>query len=361
MLIKLIAGMALGLGLGAQAFATTDHNRCPAANADHKPIFRSIPVMPHTASLLCLEGEVLVEFTVNEYGQAVNPIIHESDHPGIFEQAIFDELENWVYQPGCVDGQPTPAQQRTIFEFALEADYLVDCQRRAELLHGESLNLVSDLVAHHLRAMDWLTSTDQTESLESFLAGLQPTYSGDLGRIEQFVLAHIEAWMRTISNRNHSAGQTLDAIHAEALASTNQTPPLHGESLNKLHQQLRENYLIVLERPRDGSPDYNQLLESVSISDDKVHAMVSQFVERPDIDSSPIDALVIQAVALIDEMFELLGRPDADWEVDEEGFVFDSAEDLRQFSRLQQDYIAVHDTIASMADHAARSLDAYRL
>ena len=193
MLMKTMLGLALGLALGTQAAATADQRQCPEANADQKPIFRTSPAMPHTACLLCLEGEVLVEFTVNEHGQAVDPIIHESDHPGIFDQAIFNELERWVYQPKCVDGQPTRAQQRTIFDFVLEADFLADCQRRAELLHGESLDLVSELVAQHLRAIDWLRAADKPEPLESFLESFQPTFSGDLGRIEQFVLGQIES------------------------------------------------------------------------------------------------------------------------------------------------------------------------
>lgn len=65
---------------------------------------RISPDYPHAAKAANLEGEVLVEFVVNETGRVVNPVIVHSTDP-IFEAPTLRAVAKWHFAPGKHDGR----------------------------------------------------------------------------------------------------------------------------------------------------------------------------------------------------------------------------------------------------------------
>lgn len=361
MLTRIAAGVLTGLALCAQAAAAGADARCPVPDAEHAPLFRSIPVCPHTAVLLCLQGEVLVEFTVNEQGRVEDPQILSSDHPGVFDQSVFRELEHWVYRPKCVDGRPTSAQQKTIIDFRLEEDDLAACQRRAELLHGESLELVSELVTFLVTSIDWFMANDQTESLDEALDGVEPVFTGDLGRIERFVHAQLREGMKMGMRQRELTGDGIDELFELAAASGNGPKRLDDETLSELHQRLRSPYVQSLSRPEHLEAEYARLLDSVSMSPDEVEAIVSPFVRIPGQGGSSSDLMLSRPLEVLDELFVLLRAPEIEWSADQSGFHFALGSEQARFHRLVGRYRAYRAMLEEEIGRSVLSLDEYRL
>jgi protein TonB len=49
---------------------------------------------------------VLLEFAINEIGQAMNPVVVESDPRGIFDRSAINAVKKWKYRPMIEDGKP---------------------------------------------------------------------------------------------------------------------------------------------------------------------------------------------------------------------------------------------------------------
>ena len=68
------------------------------------PIVRILPQYP--ASGLGRDGEVELEFSINEEGRAVDIQVVAADPEGVFDQAAVDALSQWLYRPIELAGQP---------------------------------------------------------------------------------------------------------------------------------------------------------------------------------------------------------------------------------------------------------------
>ena len=68
------------------------------------PIVRILPHYP--ASGLGREGEVELEFVINEAGRAVDIQVVAADPEGVFEQAAVEALSQWLYRPIELAGKP---------------------------------------------------------------------------------------------------------------------------------------------------------------------------------------------------------------------------------------------------------------
>ena len=68
------------------------------------PIVRILPQYP--ASGLGREGDVELEFSINEEGRAVEIEVIAADPEGVFDQAAVDALSQWLYRPIELAGQP---------------------------------------------------------------------------------------------------------------------------------------------------------------------------------------------------------------------------------------------------------------
>ena len=68
------------------------------------PIVRILPQYP--ASGLGREGEVELEFVINEAGRAVEIQVVATDPEGVFEKAAVEALSKWLYRPIELAGKP---------------------------------------------------------------------------------------------------------------------------------------------------------------------------------------------------------------------------------------------------------------
>lgn len=76
-----------------------------STDADVLPIVKVPPQYPRRATQRGIEGWVLVEFTITETGAVVNPMVIDSDPPGIFNRSALRTIVKWKYKPRIVGGK----------------------------------------------------------------------------------------------------------------------------------------------------------------------------------------------------------------------------------------------------------------
>ena len=96
------ASMSADLG----AFDLTGLNLNAPVDGDTLAIVRVLPRYPSRALSRGIEGWVLMEFAIDELGLAVNPVVIESEPPGIFDRAALSAVKRWKYRPMIEDGRP---------------------------------------------------------------------------------------------------------------------------------------------------------------------------------------------------------------------------------------------------------------
>ncbi len=69
------------------------------------PIVKFPPKYPDRALKQKIEGWVLLEFTVTETGEVLNPVVIDSDPPGIFNRSALRTIAQWKYKPIIEDGK----------------------------------------------------------------------------------------------------------------------------------------------------------------------------------------------------------------------------------------------------------------
>ena len=74
-------------------------------DGEYLPISKVEPLYPKRAAERGIEGEVILEFTVNETGSVKDPVVIESDPPGIFDRAAIQAVLKFKYRPRVIDGQ----------------------------------------------------------------------------------------------------------------------------------------------------------------------------------------------------------------------------------------------------------------
>ena len=88
------------------AFDLAGLNLNAPVDGDTLAIVRVLPRYPSRALSRGIEGWVLLEFAVDELGLAVNPVVIESEPPGIFDRAATSAVKRWKYRPMIEDGRP---------------------------------------------------------------------------------------------------------------------------------------------------------------------------------------------------------------------------------------------------------------
>lgn len=90
-----------------------------SGDGEYVPITKVQAVYPRRAMQRGIQGYVIVEFTVNQTGAVINPLVVEASPEGIFEQAALDAVVKFKYKPRVINGEPTPVsgvQNRITFE-----------------------------------------------------------------------------------------------------------------------------------------------------------------------------------------------------------------------------------------------------
>ena len=96
------ASMSADMG----AFYLAGLNLNAPVDGDTLAIVRVLPRYPSRALSRGIEGWVLLEFAIDELGLAVNPVVIESEPPGIFDRAATSAVKRWKYRPMIEDGTP---------------------------------------------------------------------------------------------------------------------------------------------------------------------------------------------------------------------------------------------------------------
>ena len=96
------ASMSADMG----AFDLAGLNLNAPVDGDTLAIVRVLPRYPSRALSRGIEGWVLLEFAIDELGLAVNPVVIESEPPGIFDRAATSAVKRWKYRPMIEDGRP---------------------------------------------------------------------------------------------------------------------------------------------------------------------------------------------------------------------------------------------------------------
>lgn len=89
-------GLQMGMNLNAPV------------DGDALAIVRVLPRYPNRALSRGIEGWVLLEFTINAIGQAMTPIVVDSDPAGIFDRAAINAVKKWKYRPKTEEGRAVP-------------------------------------------------------------------------------------------------------------------------------------------------------------------------------------------------------------------------------------------------------------
>ena len=70
------------------------------------PLVRILPDYPERALIKCIEGYVIIRFTVTETGSVADPEITRAEPPGIFDRSAVRSVLRWKFQPQLADGKP---------------------------------------------------------------------------------------------------------------------------------------------------------------------------------------------------------------------------------------------------------------
>ncbi len=75
-------------------------------DTDLLPLVKVTPHYPERARRNNIEGYVLIQFTVDELGRVVDPMIIEAEPVGVFDRSAMEAVQRFKYRPRVLYGQP---------------------------------------------------------------------------------------------------------------------------------------------------------------------------------------------------------------------------------------------------------------
>ena len=96
------AAMSADLG----GFDLASMNLNAPVDGEALAIVRVLPRYPSRALSRGREGWVLLEFSIDKIGQAMDPVVIDSDPPGVFDRSAMNAVKKWKYRPMIEDGKP---------------------------------------------------------------------------------------------------------------------------------------------------------------------------------------------------------------------------------------------------------------
>ena len=87
---------------------------------DYMPLYRKAPMYPSNAQRAGLEGYVIVEYSVDDFGFVVNPKVESSHGPKSFHRVALDAVSKFRYAPQFENGKPVVTDSvKNKFTFSL--------------------------------------------------------------------------------------------------------------------------------------------------------------------------------------------------------------------------------------------------
>jgi protein TonB len=81
-----------------------------------------LPKYPRVAEQRGIQGEVVVEFSIDESGNVLNPEIVSNNASDIFNNNVLRAIKQFSFEPQKVNGMPVAVQNvREVFVFVIEA------------------------------------------------------------------------------------------------------------------------------------------------------------------------------------------------------------------------------------------------
>ena len=146
-LLMIVFGLTLQAAADERAAPIAQ--KCSEEDRDVRSVFRQQPYYPHSASMFCLTGEVLAEFTIDPRGTPRDIRIVDSQPTSIFDQAAIDAIEQWRFEPACRDGEPADRDATQTIMFELSPEARARCADRHGRLDDRSLELISEVGARY--------------------------------------------------------------------------------------------------------------------------------------------------------------------------------------------------------------------
>ncbi len=342
--MRAVVGLiVLGLSFSLLAGVPLSHH-CPEPDAEHMPIHRQPPSYPHSAVMLCLEGTVVVEFTVNEDGLVRDASVIESTHPGIFDRAAITATENWLYRPNCEDGRPVAVQQRTALDFIFAEGQRSKCLPGARLLEGEALDLVASLGVLYSMAAEWQLHPYQQDWRDRIEHALEPGFDGELGRVERFHHEVMGKFMAMAEERSYDPRYLSPFMLGRFVVPGSSVDPLSEETLAKVREHtwawvedLRYHYEWMADR-------YASLRREASVDPDLLNVLVHSFLGDPSISMLVHERFVSDVYDLTEQLLDLLESPASDWTEQPTGIQFADEQDQARYTSVIEEFAALIST-----------------
>jgi TonB family protein len=343
----LVVLVLLGFSWTVRAEVSFEAFQCPEGDSEHVPLHRSPPVWPHVATMMCLEGTVVLEFTVASSGLVKDARVVEADQPGIFDRAAINATRHWLYQPRCEGGSPVEAQQRTALDFFFDSDEERErCLPGAALLEGEALQLASSLGLLYSMLAEWHLSPNRNDWPEQIQSALVPGFDGDLGRIERF---HHEFIAQLLTDHRHSSLNEAIAHPPRLIALQDKLDeamvPLTDEVLTALVELfgLHARFQAQSDRLAELAQRLSRLEAEVDLDPALFDVLVHPFVGDPG-RTADNGAGATDPGQRLEEVIHLLEDSVGQWQWRSvgEGIQFERAEDQALYERLLAEALKLH-------------------
>jgi len=105
---------AAGAALAKTVFDLDEIDRDPVA------IVKNPPIYPIRAKMRRIEGDVVLQFVVDEKGAVRELSVVESSPPGVFDSAALRTVARWRFKPGIKDERPVAVRVQQKLKFRLE-------------------------------------------------------------------------------------------------------------------------------------------------------------------------------------------------------------------------------------------------
>jgi TonB family protein len=96
--IRLMSACSLAAALSVSAL-----NPLSAAVLDAKPISQPAPSYSHDLRVACVEGEVVVSFTITARGDVINPEVVKSTDRAL-DASVLKAVRQWKFEPATQNG-----------------------------------------------------------------------------------------------------------------------------------------------------------------------------------------------------------------------------------------------------------------
>lgn len=113
---------ALDFDIAAAGAEAIDKNIFDLDEIDRDPvaIVKNPPIYPIRAKMRRIEGDVVLQFVVDEQGAVRELSVAESTPPGVFDSAALRTVARWRFKPGIKDERPVAVRVQQKLKFRLE-------------------------------------------------------------------------------------------------------------------------------------------------------------------------------------------------------------------------------------------------